>query len=117
MGIAREFSKAGFAAKAIGKLLEAIKPQLATLRNTQYITVYRLKATSPFQVSEGRKGPDGLTLWHTLALRALLDEIDEAATKSPWSGARIILGAVTSTAQHAKIRTPGTDGVPGIGAP
>jgi DNA-binding transcriptional MerR regulator len=81
MGIAREFSKAGFAPKAIGKLLDALKPELAGLRRAEGVTVWRLKPGGPFHLAQGRTRPEGITVWHTVALRLLLDGIDEAVEK------------------------------------
>ena len=80
MGIAREFSKAGFAAKAIGRLLETARPLLEeTDRNTTW-TIHRRKAGS-FQIDKGKSRPEGVMLSHTFEIGSLLREIDSAVER------------------------------------
>jgi len=81
MGVAREFSKAGFAPKAIGKLLDAVRLNLPRVRRNARLVLWRLKPEGPFHLSQDRDRPDGVTLWHTLEIGALLDAIDSAVEK------------------------------------
>jgi hypothetical protein len=74
MGVAREFSDAGFTPKAIGVLLAALRPELAHLRRSDSVTVWR-KPSGAFHLWTQ---PKAVRLSHTLALRSLLDSIDEA---------------------------------------
>lgn len=78
MGIARDLSLAGFAAKAIGDVLKVITPKLD--RRAESVTLWRQKKT--FHVGQGRTKPEGATVWHTIALKSLLDGIDEAVEKA-----------------------------------
>jgi DNA-binding transcriptional MerR regulator len=80
MGIAREFSKAGFAPKEIGKLLEIMKP-VRKFRRDADISIWRLRAGGPFKTNQVQGQPASVCLWHTLAIGALLDSIDEAVAK------------------------------------
>jgi hypothetical protein len=78
LGVAEEFSKAGFAAKAIGRLLEAARPMLGEVdRNTAW-TVYRRTGAGPFHIERGRSRPEGMMLWHTFEIGSLVREIDSA---------------------------------------
>jgi DNA-binding transcriptional MerR regulator len=77
LAVANEFSKAGFAGKAIGRLLDAIRPKLARLDHNSVLTVWRGRPAGPFYLAEGRTRPAGLTLWHVFEVGALLQAIDE----------------------------------------
>ena len=77
-GIAEEFSKAGFAAKAIGRLLEAAKPMLADIDRNTCWTVYKRTGAGPFYLEKGRSRPQGTTLWHTFEVGTLMRKIDSA---------------------------------------
>jgi len=72
MGLANEFSKAGFAAKAIGKVLEAVDAK--KLAEMDWLTVWRGKH---FNVVEGKKPPEGVLLWHTVDVGRLVKLIDK----------------------------------------
>src|SRR6266571_7900183 len=64
MGLANEFSKAGFAAKAIGRLLEAVDAK--RLAEMNWLTVWRA-GSSKFHTREGKASPpEGVLLWHTV---------------------------------------------------
>ena len=81
MGIAEEFSKAGFAAKAIGRLLESARPMLGEVdRNTAW-TVYRRRGAGHFHIEKGRSRPEGVMLYHTFEIGSLLRAIDSAVEK------------------------------------
>ena len=63
MGLANEFSKAGFAAKAIGRLLGEVDAK--RLAEVDWLTVWRA-GTLKFHVPEGKIQPrEGVLLWHT----------------------------------------------------
>jgi hypothetical protein len=76
MALANEFSKAGFAAKAIGRLLEAVDAK--RLAEAEGLTVWRGK---DFRVVEGKKPPEGVLLWHTVDVGRLVKLIDRAVEK------------------------------------
>jgi hypothetical protein len=81
MGIAREFSKAGYAAKAIGRLLDTARPLLEETDRNSAWTIYRRKAGGPFQIEKGRSRPEGVMLWHAFEIGSLLREIDSVVGK------------------------------------
>jgi len=76
LAIANEFSKAGFAGKAIGRLLDAIRPKLP-LGHDAVLAVWRVKPGGPFHLGTGRDKPAGIVLWHVFEIGALLRAIDE----------------------------------------
>lgn len=79
MGVANEFSKAGFAAKAIGKLVEAL--DASKLANMDWLTVYRMGKgeEKKFYIREGKvPPPEGVLLWMTLNVGGLVKKIDRA---------------------------------------
>ena len=76
MGLANEFSKAGFAAKAIGRLLEAIDAK--QLAEMDWLTVWRAGSLK-FYVHEGKAPPpEGVLLWQTVDVGRLVKLIDRA---------------------------------------
>jgi hypothetical protein len=96
MGVAMEFSKAGFAAKAIGKLLDAVKPMLTEpVPPSAVWTVWRPKPGGPFRIEAGRTPPPDTTLWLRLEIGALLKRIDQAARRSREAGSRAPQGPAT----------------------
>lgn len=79
MGVANEFSKAGFAAKAIGKLVDSL--DATKLANMDWLTVYR-SGSLKYIVKEGKvPPPEGVLLWMTLNIGALVKKIDEAVQR------------------------------------
>jgi DNA-binding transcriptional MerR regulator len=76
MGLANEFSKAGFAAKAIGKLLESVDAK--KLAEVDWLTVWRAK---DFRVFPGKTPPPGILLWHTVHVGRLVKLIDRAVER------------------------------------
>jgi len=76
MALANEFSKAGFAAKAIGRLLEAVETK--QLAEAQWLTVWRGK---DFRVFPGKTPPPGILLWHTVNVGRLVKLIAKAVEK------------------------------------
>ena len=82
MALANEFSKAGFAAKAIGKLVESIQAKFDSLTEVSSLTIWRTKAAGPFRLAEGRERPQDAVLWMTLTVRDLLKEVDQKVEKS-----------------------------------
>jgi hypothetical protein len=80
MAVAREFSRAGFAANAIGKLAEAVIPRLASrpIQAHALWTIWRLKPAGPFHIEEGKSGPAKGFFWHILEIGQLLKSVDEA---------------------------------------
>jgi DNA-binding transcriptional MerR regulator len=79
MALANEFSKAGFAAKAIGKLLEVVEAK--KLAEIEWLTVWRGKN---FNVIPGKTPPppEGVLVWHTVNVGRLVKLIDKALEKS-----------------------------------
>jgi len=79
MGLANEFSKAGFAAKAIGRLLEAVDAK--RLAEAEWLTVWRAGSLR-YYVHEGKAPPpEGVLLWHTVNVGRLVKLIDKAVEK------------------------------------
>src|SRR5207245_1472423 len=80
MGLANEFSKAGFAAKAIGRLLEAVDAK--RLAEMDWLTVWRAGTLKKFHLREGRvQPPEGVLLWHTVNIGAMVKGIDKAVER------------------------------------
>lgn len=83
MGVAREFSKAGFAAQAIGRLIEAMRQEVASYDRNTVVTCWRVKLGGPFHLAKTRTKPDQrATLWHVFEIGELLKEIDESVNRS-----------------------------------
>jgi hypothetical protein len=81
MAVAHEFSKAGFAAKAIGKLIEAVQAKYPSLGEAPAITVWRPKAGGKFEIREaGNRAPDA-TLWMTVNTLSIIETVNERAEK------------------------------------
>lgn len=81
MAVAHEFSKAGFAANAIGKLVEAIRAKYPSLGEAPAITVWRPKAGGKFEILEaGNRAPDA-TLWMTVNTPSIVRGVNERAEK------------------------------------
>lgn len=79
LGLANEFSKAGFAAMAIGKLLESVDS--TKLTEMGWLTVWRA-GTLKFHVREGKTPPpEGVLLWHTVNAAGLVKRIAEGVEK------------------------------------
>src|SRR5205809_4999562 len=79
MGLANEFSKAGFAAKAIGKLLEAVDAK--RLAEIDWLTVWRAGSLK-FYAHEGKtQPPEGVLLWQTVNVGRLVRQIDKAVER------------------------------------
>jgi len=81
MAVAHEFSKAGFAAKAIGKLVEAVQAKYPSLSDAPAIAVWRPKAGGKFEIREvGTKPPDA-ALWIALNTPNIVEIVNERAEK------------------------------------
>jgi hypothetical protein len=80
MGIAREFSHAGFAPTAIAKVLDIFKPRLPKLRWAKAVALSRTRPDGPFRL-HGRIERLDATLWHMLNIGPLLDTIDAAVER------------------------------------
>jgi len=80
MGLAYEFSKAGFAAMAIGRLvLEAIDAK--RLAKMDWLTVYRAGGLK-YIIKEGKaQPPESVLLWQTVNVGAMVKRINEAVEK------------------------------------
>src|SRR6266478_4465578 len=80
MALANEFSKAGFAAKAIGKLLEAVDAK--KLAQMDWLTVWRTEKLK-FELRAGGKAnpPEGVLLYHRLNVGAMVKGIDKAVER------------------------------------
>jgi hypothetical protein len=80
MGLANEFSKAGFAAKAIGRLLNEV--DAAKLAKMDWLTVWRA-GTLKFHLREGKQPPpEGVLLWQTVNVGAMVKRINEVVEKN-----------------------------------
>jgi len=79
MGLASEFSKAGFAAMAIGRLLNEV--DATKLAEMDWLTVWRA-GTLKFHLREGKQPPsEGVLLWHTVNVGAMVKRINEVVEK------------------------------------
>jgi len=79
MGLANEFSKAGFAAKAIGRVLEAVDAK--QLGEMDWLTVWRAGSLK-FYAHEGKtQPPEGVLLWQTVNVGRLVRQIDKAVER------------------------------------
>jgi hypothetical protein len=80
MGFANEFSKAGFAAMAIGRLLEAVDAK--RLAGMDWVTVWRAGTLKKFHLREGRvQPPEGVLLWQTVNVGGMVERINETVEK------------------------------------
>lgn len=86
MAVANEFSKVGFAAAAIGKLVEALRVKYPSLGAAPLLTVWRPKAGGKFEIAEDQN--------ELTAVRVLVDvpkivqAINQSAEKLARSRAR-----------------------------
>jgi|WetSurMetagenome_2_1015567.scaffolds.fasta_scaffold931265_1 hypothetical protein len=80
--IAKQFSGAGYAVQAIGKLLEALSPHLEKpIRANAVWTIWRPKAGGPFEVATSRTEPDD-RMSVVLHIGQILAEVDAAILES-----------------------------------
>jgi hypothetical protein len=79
MALASEFSKLGFAAKAIGKLVEKVQVKFKSLAECSSLTVWRTGET--FRLAEGHDRPAKATLWVTVRTGELVQAVDQRAEK------------------------------------
>jgi hypothetical protein len=84
LGLAYELSKAGMAAKAIGKLLEAVQAKRSGgLGNVEVLTVWRPSGKLKFEVRKGKVQPSaGVLIWQTVNVAAMLKRISAAVQGS-----------------------------------
>ena len=79
MGLAYAFSKAGFAAKAIERLLTEL--DATKLAKMDWLTVYRTGGLK-YTIKEGKvQPPESVRLWMTLNLGAMVKGIDKAVER------------------------------------
>ena len=80
LGLANEFSKAGFAAQAIGRLLEAVDAK--KLAQMDWLTVWRTEKLK-FELRAGAKAnpPEGVLLFHRVNVGAMVRGIDKAVER------------------------------------
>ncbi len=79
MGLANEFSKAGFAAKAIGRLVNEV--DATKLAKMDWLTVYRTGGLK-YTIKEGKvQPPESVLLWMTLNIGGLVKKIDRAVER------------------------------------
>jgi hypothetical protein len=81
MAVAGEFSKAGFAAVAIGKFIESIQVKVPDIATAPILTVWRRKAGGKFEIAEGRINPADAVLWITLDAPKIVQAINQKAEK------------------------------------
>jgi len=81
MAVAHEFSKAGFAANAIGKLVDSLRAKYPSLGDAPALAVWRAKAGGKFEIREATAGsPDGV-VWITISTPGIVEAINERAAK------------------------------------
>ena len=80
MALANEFSKAGFAAAAIGKLVDAMRNRFPDLAILSTLTVWR-RAQGDFMVRRGRIRPAAATLWVAVDVAQLVQTINRRAAE------------------------------------
>jgi hypothetical protein len=79
MGLAYAFSKAGFAANAIGELVGEVDAK--KLARMDWLTVWRA-GTLKFHLREGKHPPpEGVLLWQTVNVGAMVKGIDKAVER------------------------------------
>ena len=78
MGLAYELSKAGMAAMAIVKVLDAVKKKLAgKLGKVDMISVWRASGKLTFEVRKGAtQPPEGVVVWQTVNAGAMIKRIE-----------------------------------------
>lgn len=77
MAVATEFSKAGFASRAIGRLADVVKPLLdQPVSRDNVWTISRTSAKGPFRVVSGETAPANGVFWHALKIGDLLHKVD-----------------------------------------
>jgi hypothetical protein len=81
MAVAGEFSKAGFAAVAIGKLVEVLQTKFPDLGAAPMLTVWRRQAGGKFEITEDRHHPAEASLWITLNTPNIVKTIDQKVEK------------------------------------
>jgi hypothetical protein len=81
MAVAHEFSKAGFAAKAIGKLVESLRAKYPSLGDAPALAVWRAKAGGKFEIREASNRLPESDLWITISTPSLVEAINERAAK------------------------------------
>jgi DNA-binding transcriptional MerR regulator len=81
MAVAHEFSKAGFAAKAIGKLVEAVQAKYPSLGEAPALAAWRPKAGSKFEIREANNRPPDSVLWITISTPSIVEAVNERAER------------------------------------
>jgi hypothetical protein len=78
MAVANEFSKTGFAANAIGKLVKAMQAKFPSLGGAPVLLVWRPRAGGKFEIAEK---PGEADLLVTLNMPKIVETINERAEK------------------------------------
>ncbi len=81
MAVAHEFSKAGFAANAIGKLVESVQTKYPSLGDVPALSVWRPKAGGKFEIREATARPLDAALWITINTPGIVETVNERAEK------------------------------------
>jgi DNA-binding transcriptional MerR regulator len=81
MAVAHEFSKAGFAAKAIGKLVESLRARYPSLEAAPALTVWRPKAGGKFEIAESGKVPIETALRIIVDAPSIVQSVNERAER------------------------------------
>lgn len=81
MAVANEFSKAGFSAKAIGRLVESVQAKYPSLGEAPALTVWRLKPAGSFEIREADTRAPEAGLWITINTPSIVRAINERAAK------------------------------------
>lgn len=81
MAVANEFSKSGFAAKAIGKLVHAVKAKFPSLGEAPALTVWRPKAGGKFEIGETTDKLPDTALWVMIDTPGIVKGVNERAEK------------------------------------
>ncbi|HSR06508.1 MAG TPA: hypothetical protein VLM42_05115 [Bryobacteraceae bacterium] len=81
MAVAHEFSKAGFAANAIGKLVESLLAKYPSLGGAPALAVWRPKPGGKFEIREATNRAPDAALWITINTPSIVGTINERAAK------------------------------------
>ncbi len=85
-GIAQACSKTGFAAAAIGKLVDSLRPKYPDLSRVPILTLWRPKAGERFEITESSKDPDA-SIWVRLDVPRVCKDINYRIKKRGPKGA------------------------------
>jgi hypothetical protein len=83
MAVAGEFSKAGFAAVAIGKLVKALQAKFPDLGAAPVLMAWRPKAGGEFEITEANDAPPDAALRVIVDAPRIVEGVNRRAEKLP----------------------------------